>query len=702
MRVFTLSLLFICSSWLYAEETDLITELSLEELMKTRITPASLTKTQPNEAPASVTRIDNKMIRASGARSLEELLEIFVPNFQILRHHFAGTNKGFRGLLTDQDDKILLLVNGKVMNHRTFYGADSEFRLSVLGDIHFIDVIRGPGSAIYGPGAISGVINIITLNHQTFNGGDLTLRQGFIEEFTSFELRLGQTFKDDTGLFFYAGGDIYGGADRDDAPAFFGIALAGTPAHHDTGIHWTDDKEAVRDKARYKLHLQYDVAELSLWARYTEGGQRETAIREFSSVDNDDHFVGVGYRQLTLAGELEKELSPFWEMKLLLAYDRYDRYRTIPVLQTSEENTNFNLSEDEINLRLQFNWSVSPQHEIAFGSEYSFENFGRSIHGWPHESPDPPEGDPWQTHTFSLFFEDQYRFNEQWTSFLGTRLDEKHSYTELMWSPRAALIFKANDKDIFKAMYNRSSRRTSDYFLRLEKLATDSESDNTETIDNFELRYERQHTQNLKLALTPFLSYVEIIAYDGSVNSNIPLGELTLYGLEAELEYKSDKWFLLLSHGWTKMHDFDLDNPNATLQGISASPYGYGNNLAHWSNHISKGYLEYEFNKKWQASLSGVYYWGYPGAEDYADYNNDIIQQDNVTRTDGSKKSFASSFFLNSGVQWNATEKCNVQFNAHNILGWIDKDYNKRNYLFLMDTYRLESAAFSVSLQYKL
>ena len=204
------------------QKTDL-TELSMEDLMNVEvISTATLTKTTPRLVPASVTTITAEQIKASGARSLYELLDIYVPNLQVISHHWESDHMGLRGIINDKDDKYLLLVNGRIMNEHTHYGALTERDLVMLQDIHHIDIVRGPGSALYGPGAISMVINIVTFNANTFKGTEVTGQLGAIDEFYSGEVKHGQAFDDnDGGLFVYAGGGKYDGASKYDAPLDF-------------------------------------------------------------------------------------------------------------------------------------------------------------------------------------------------------------------------------------------------------------------------------------------------------------------------------------------------------------------------------------------------------------------------------------------------------------------------------------------------
>ena len=185
------------------------------------VVTATLTKTAPRLVPAAMTTVTDEQIKASGARSLFELLDIYVPDLQVIRHHWEPDHIGLRGIINDRDDKYLLLVNGRNMNDYTHFGALSERDMVLLSDIHHIDIVRGPGSALYGPGAVSMVINIVTYNSETFQGTEVTSKMGAVEEFYTGELKHGQKFDDnDGGVFTYAGIGKYVGASKYDAPRF--------------------------------------------------------------------------------------------------------------------------------------------------------------------------------------------------------------------------------------------------------------------------------------------------------------------------------------------------------------------------------------------------------------------------------------------------------------------------------------------------
>ena len=77
-------------------------DMTYDELANLKIaSSASLTATDERRTPASVTRIDQAMIRQSGARNLLELLSIYVPGFQSQPSHQALNSFGIRGVTSN-------------------------------------------------------------------------------------------------------------------------------------------------------------------------------------------------------------------------------------------------------------------------------------------------------------------------------------------------------------------------------------------------------------------------------------------------------------------------------------------------------------------------------------------------------------------------------------------------------------------------
>lgn len=136
--------------------------LSLAELGQVEISIATGNSTPLDRAPAAATVITSSEIQAMGARNLNEVLET-VPGMHVSLSSLSRLDSVYsiRGIHTGFNPQVLLLMNGVPVQYSAQGGRPTLFRLPV-NSINRIEIIRGPGSAIYGADAFSGVINVIT------------------------------------------------------------------------------------------------------------------------------------------------------------------------------------------------------------------------------------------------------------------------------------------------------------------------------------------------------------------------------------------------------------------------------------------------------------------------------------------------------------------------------------------------------------
>lgn len=171
-----LTCLLNCPSALAMNEPVDLFELNLSQLMQITVTGATLTPLTISTAPSAVTVFRQQDIDHFGVTYLHELLN-FVPGFQSQRNLDSATSYGFsvRGRRNGSLAKeVLLLLDGQVLNDPRTGSANSGVRLFKLANIERIEIIRGPGSALYGSGAYAGVINMVSLR----NENQLTVRAG--------------------------------------------------------------------------------------------------------------------------------------------------------------------------------------------------------------------------------------------------------------------------------------------------------------------------------------------------------------------------------------------------------------------------------------------------------------------------------------------------------------------------------------------
>jgi iron complex outermembrane receptor protein len=175
-KILSLAILCTYSSFTFAEEfegdeSDYFDDFYGSEEM---VEIATGTKKQFHLLPSVASVITAQDINDMGALYLSEVLEK-VPGLHAMPSSLGRTTPIFsvRGIKTGANPQLLVLMNGTEFKHPTSAGLTYDFRYS-LHNVERIEIIRGPGSAVYGADAYSGVINIITKkigNESSANAG---------------------------------------------------------------------------------------------------------------------------------------------------------------------------------------------------------------------------------------------------------------------------------------------------------------------------------------------------------------------------------------------------------------------------------------------------------------------------------------------------------------------------------------------------
>jgi iron complex outermembrane receptor protein len=138
-----------------------LTTVTIEDLMNIEITSASRKEQRADDVPGAVYVITREDIRRSGMTSVPDLLRL-VPGVQVAQinsNKWAVSVRGFNNLAST---KLLVLVDGRSIYNPLFSSVLWDTEDLMLEDVERIEVIRGPGGAVWGANAVNGVINIIT------------------------------------------------------------------------------------------------------------------------------------------------------------------------------------------------------------------------------------------------------------------------------------------------------------------------------------------------------------------------------------------------------------------------------------------------------------------------------------------------------------------------------------------------------------
>jgi outer membrane receptor for ferrienterochelin and colicin len=150
----------IDDSMYFAEEDELIDEFAMlaEDAM---VELAARHKQEIGMSPSAITVITREDIEASGATTIPDLLRL-IPGMDVVIASRFFTSISARLYWTFENNLYLVLVDGREANIELIGQAPWEFQPISLQDIQRIEVIRGPGSSLYGANAVAGVVSITT------------------------------------------------------------------------------------------------------------------------------------------------------------------------------------------------------------------------------------------------------------------------------------------------------------------------------------------------------------------------------------------------------------------------------------------------------------------------------------------------------------------------------------------------------------
>jgi len=218
-----------------------------------------------DDEPGLVTLVSEEDIRRTGASTLREVLQT-VSGLEVFTDGVGRARIVVRGIpgstASGSSENVLVTLNGMRLNDSIFGGATAMNLDLPVDNIKRIEIVRGAGSVLDGPGAVLGVINIVTEGVDTFRRDELTLGGGNFKTFL-YNYRYGTTFHEISVAGFlqylYTGGPeldvpLDGQTVRDRALAPLGVA----PASFAPGPTDDDRKALDANLALAYRHLSFE------------------------------------------------------------------------------------------------------------------------------------------------------------------------------------------------------------------------------------------------------------------------------------------------------------------------------------------------------------------------------------------------------------------------------------------------------------
>lgn len=516
-------------------------DMDLSDLMKIPVVTASKFEQQAAEAPSSITVITSEEIKRYGYRTLADILAS-VQGFYVTydrNYDFLGASGVNLG---DFNSRVLLLVNGHRLNSDLNDSAyiDTTFILDV-DLIDRVEIIRGPGSVLYGNNAFFGVINVITREAKQVGGAEISGSYGSFNAYTG-RVTLGTQLTN--GFHLMLSGTLY----NSDGPENLFYPQFNTPAQNNGVAHKLDDdgfgsffgsvgykdftlEGAFIDRQKGNPTAQYDTT------------FNDPRLR----TDDDRSYVTLKY-----AHNFENDINASAD----IYYDRADfgiQYPQVPFLSAEKETGEWAGGE------VQLNKKIFDRHILTVGAEYRddfrqdrqvFEPGTTNIFADVHSS----------RRNYGIFAQGEFAVMTNLHADVGIRYDQ-YGHFDPSFSPRAAVIYNPFEQSTFKFIYGTAFRDPN--FVEL----SDPRFQNIkrEKITSYDVVYEQGIIQNLSSSISGYYNHMDdLINFQNGTFTNFNADTLAM---ELALEGKWQNGFQTRI-SYTLQHTQNLD----TESGLPDSP----------------------------------------------------------------------------------------------------------------------------------
>lgn len=571
-------------------EDDLFS-LSLEELGQVSVRIATGTEKPLVRAPAVATVITAEELEAMGAQTLDEALER-VPGLHVSRGSFQYAPRYFiRGIVSTYNPHTLFLVNGIPMT--SLFLGDRGERLPLqhslpVSAIERIEIIRGPGSAVYGADAFAGVINIITYDPDDWQQSRARVSTGSYDT-SRVSMQHGGKLGEVRAWVSLAWQET--GIDRNavinsDFQSNLDV-LFGTDVSRAPGAAQTSSRS-------HDLRTDLKLGDFRLrgsWMRATDTGTGQ-GIND--ALDPDGRFIHQrGSADLTWS---DPAWRPDWGLEAQLSYlfGSFENPLGIHLFPEGAFDDGSDpepfpdgvtaaplLFEDNVRASFSALYSGMEQHKLRFGTGYFQGDIYRTndttnyqVLG-PTPTPRPggaadigdtpevfqPEG---ERSSWYAFVQDEWALAEDWELTSGVRYDHYDDFGKT-FNPRVALVWSTTEQLTSKLLYGEAFRAPAffELYASSNPVALGNPDIRPEKLRSVELAFnwqpDRQWMFDTNFYYLQIRDYIDFVADSlGGTFTAGNVGRIDGYGMEAEVHYQpGSRWQWLANYSHQNTEDQD-------------------------------------------------------------------------------------------------------------------------------------------------
>ncbi len=615
---------------------ETLKSMSLDQLAGLDIQQVTIATGIPqslHNAPAVASVVTAEDIRASGATGLAEALES-VAGLHVALSRAYGPIFTLRGMYGELNPQVLVLINGIPIT--PLFGGNRGLAWGEMPveAIARVEIIRGPGSAVFGADAFAGVMNIITKGPADIEANELGTRIGSFETHEAWSLyrdRWGQL--DAAVMMEYKRGDGHDGWIEQDAQSFLDD-LTGTRASLAPGplsLH----------RERLDLRMELNRRDWRWRGGYQMRRNLELGVGEAFALDPSGRYAGDRFN--TDFTYHHSHPAPFWDLQLQGAVylTRFEVTRDqklyppgtmLPGEGFYPDGVILNPlgAEQHYHLKLASFYTGFRDHTLRVGAGYTHKRV--SLEDWRNFGLAPPDGTPLPPgsplvnvsdtpyslfpeggrYNHYLFAQDVWKFTEDWEFTTGLRYDSYSDFGET-WNPRLALIWFPTSRLSAKLLYGRAFRAPSweDLYLRNNPSLLGNPEISPETLQSWELALNYRHPEDLRLGMN-FFTYqwrqiIDLEPTSGGAAAVVAnRGRQKGRGLELEMEWQPHRaWNLLANYTWQYVKRLPGEN--------------HQENLPHWQAYFQ---VKHQASAAWQLGLQAN--WLGPRHREEEDYRSPL------------------------------------------------------------------------------
>jgi outer membrane receptor for ferrienterochelin and colicins len=571
-------------------------ELALAYGDKPSISIATGSQQPIARAPAVATVITARDIEAMDATDLDQVLES-VPGLHVSVSSL-GSNPiySFRGIHTGYNPQVLMLTNGIPITSVFVGNRSLAWGGMPLENVARIEVIRGPGSALYGADAFSGVINVITKTAADIKGTEYGIRIGSFNSRDAW-IQHGSNLGPLEAAFYLRAGKTNGqhGVIQQDSQSFLDKNPSPLPLSNPPASLAPGSVNAARNALDARADLSYDQ-----WRFRAAYQQREVGIGTGLAESLDPNGrIPESRLYLDLAYQ-NANWAPNWDLSAVAGY--YDikespgdpAYTLFPAGAFGGAFPNGVIgnpahSERHSHVSLSAFYTGFERHRVRLGTGFRVEdlyattetkNYQLTAGGIPiplgsivdvSGTPDVYLT-PHKRNLAYLFAQDEWTVTKDWTLTAGVRHDRYSDFGQTT-NPRLALVWDAAYNLVVKAMHGRAFRAPSfaEQYNINNPVSIGNPALRPETIATSELAFSWQPSQGLQTNLSLFHYRMrDIIRFvpDATGATAQNSGGQTGRGLELDASWEATR-NLRLTGSFSLQHSKD----DATGQDAGLAPH---------------------------------------------------------------------------------------------------------------------------------